>query len=507
MLTRVRTSTLSGIEAISVDVEVEVRGGTERFIIIGLGDSAVRESRDRVTAAIKHSGFVLPEQILVNLAPAEVKKEGAAFDLPIAVAILAASKQLSIANPDAVCLHGELSLDGRLKPVRGALAFALEARERQVPEIIVPALNGSEASLIKGIRVRTAHNLFEVASHFRGKPLPIRTHEEPRPTTIPTKSLAEVWGQSMAKRAMLIAAAGGHNLMLIGPPGCGKSMLAERMPSLLPPLSESEIVDAVRIHSVAGAAVSEILSGQRPFRCPHHVISDAGLIGGGAIPKPGEISLAHHGVLFLDEFPEFRRSALEALRAPLESGRVQISRARASLTLPSRFQLIAAMNPCPCGRLGARGQTCTCSRAAILSYLKKLSGPILDRIDLHVELAPVELATLGKDQSASDSDATADLQLEVLRAKDIQLARQGRGNSELSGQELTAQLAGEAALLRMLEQACQKRGLSARAYVRILRVARTIADLDRSAKIAGPHIAEALGYRSLERIERFCLAA
>lgn len=507
MLTRVRTSTIIGIDAIAVEVEVEVKPGPSRFIIIGLADSAVKESRDRVTAALKHSGFILPEQILVNLAPAEVKKEGAAFDLPIAMGILVASQQVSIPEVMNTCFHGELSLDGRLKRIRGALALAVEARQQRIENLIVPAENFQEASLIRGLSVFPASSLRDVVRHYKDTPLPRPEIGPQVASTQKSRLLAEVWGQDSAKRALLIAAAGGHNVILIGPPGCGKSMLAERFPSILPSLREEELLEAVRIHSAAGLATDGLLAGFRPFRNPHHVISDAGLVGGGTVPRPGEISLAHHGVLFLDEFPEFRRSALEALRAPLESGYVQVSRAKASLRIPSQFQLVAAMNPCPCGRLGMGEAVCTCSRPAILTYLRKLSQPILDRIDLHVELSPVSFAGIERSSLVEQEASEAKLRSLVLRARTLQLDRQGKINSLLSGDELSRQLLAQRSVKVLLQQACEKKGLSARAYVRILRVARTIADLEGSSDLKNEHVIEALGYRSLERMEKYCLAA
>lgn len=507
MLARIKTSTLTGIDAIAVEVEAEVREGRPSFSIIGLADSAVRESRERVLSAIKHSGFIIPEQILINLAPAELKKEGAAFDLPIAIAILCASGQLSIEDSRSIVFHGELALDGRLKPVRGSLAIASEARQRGIPVMIMPAPNANEAALIADVKVFAAQSLQEVAMHFRGQGLQMAKPAERTPSLSATRRLAEVWGQESAKRALLIAAAGGHNMIMVGPPGCGKSMLAERFPSILPPLMEEEMLEVIRIHSVAGLDTQALLAGRRPFRNPHHGISEAGLIGGGSSPRPGEISLAHHGVLFLDEFPEFRRASLEALRAPLESGIVQISRAKGTLRLPARFQLLAAMNPCPCGRLGSDLSTCTCSRPAIIGYLRKLSQPILDRIDLHVELAPVILAHVNSTSECEITKVEQGYKSLVLRAREIQLQRQGYANALLPGQVLNEKVLLSSPVRQMLEQACARRGLSARSYVRILRVARTIADIEGIDSIESRHIAEALSYRCLETIERYCAAA
>lgn len=508
MLSRIRTSTLVGLDALAVEVEVEVAAGERHFTIIGLGDSAVKEARDRVTAALKHSGFILPERILVNLAPAEVKKEGAAFDLPIAMGILAASQQVTISDALSICFHGELSLDGRLKQVRGILALAVEARQQRIGTMIVPAENYHEANLISGLTILPAASLREVVKHFGGNALRRPNDVEQTAVELPAvKMISEVWGQESAKRALLIAAAGAHNIIMIGPPGCGKSMLAERFASILPPLREDEMLEAVRVHSVAGLSTRALLAGRRPFRSPHHIISDAGLIGGGSTPKPGEISMAHQGVLFLDEFPEFRRSALEALRAPLESGAVLISRAKASLVMPARFQLLAAMNPCPCGKLGMNSAQCACSRSAILAYLRKLSQPILDRIDLHVELNPVAFASIERVPLADQEKAEDELRRRVLAARARQHERQGQLNSLLSGDELGRHIASQRPLRMLLQKACEQRSLSARAYVRILRVARTIADLDNIAEIRPEHISEALTFRSLERIERYCLAA
>ncbi len=507
MLTRVRTSTISGLDAVPVEVEAEIRSGRPQFSIIGLADSAVRESRERVLSALKHSGFIVPDQILINLAPAELKKEGAAFDLPIAIAILCASSQLRVPDLNSVLFHGELSLDGRLKPIRGALAFATEARQRGVAALITPLANAHEAALISGVEVFGARCLRDVAEHFRDTLLARVMPEAHTASIQQDKSLSEVWGQDAAKRALLIAASGGHNVIMVGPPGCGKSMLAERFPSILPPLTEQEMLEAVRVHSVAGLDTSRLLARRRPFRTPHHGISDAGLIGGGSVPRPGEISFAHHGVLFLDEFPEFRRSALEALRAPLEAGVAHVTRVKGSMALPARFQLLAAMNPCPCGRLGMTQNPCACSRPAILSYLRKLSQPILDRIDLHIELTPVapsEMQATARDSIVQRENA---LRTQVVAVRALQLERQGRVNALLPGQELLAGLKPAAEESRLLERACERRGLSARGYVRVLRVARTIADIEKSPSIQSRHIAEALSYRSLERIEKFCLAA
>lgn len=511
MLARIRTSALSGVEARPVDVEVRVSDTGERsMIIIGLGDGAVRESRDRVLSAIRHSGFKVPKKILVNLAPAELRKEGASFDLPIALALLAASRQLDNVPPATTHFHGELSLDGKVKAVRGVVALAVQCVQAGGKELVVPAPNLAEARLIAGIASVGVESLVELIQYLKGSSIPDRLECAPAPKAHPCRCLSDVWGQERAKRALLIAAAGGHNLLMIGPPGCGKSMLAERFPRLLPPLRGDELLESVKIHSIAGLPLQGILAGERPFRAPHHLTSDAGLIGGGPSPRPGELSLAHHGVLFLDEFPEYRRSAIEALRAPLESGRVVISRARGSVEYPARVQLLAAMNPCPCGRLGSdvgaqsaesRAMVCRCSRTAVYAYLKKLSQPILDRIDLHVELDAVPLHAMTSATTGTDDQLMV---AAVVCARGIQHDRGGVINAHLAGQNLAAVLRPRPAALALLERACERSAISARGFMRILRVARTIADLDAAAEIAEHHVAEAVSFRSLERLERYC---
>ncbi len=509
MLVRVKTCAVSGIDAASVDVEVDVRGGEPKFTIIGLGDGAIRESRDRVISAIRQSGFFLPRIILVNLAPAEMKKEGSSFDLPIALGILAASGQINPKRLKDIAIYGELSLDGSVKSVRGALSMAIRAIEDGAQEVFVPSGNCQETSLVSGSSIVGVASLVDLVMYLNGHkslpPSPVASDELEQPQ--PSKYISEVWGQVSAKRALMIAAAGGHNILMIGPPGCGKSMLSERFSSLLPPLSRAEMLETVKIHSIAGSSVAPLLAGERPFRAPHHVVSDVGLIGGGTSPKPGEITLAHHGVLFLDEFPEYRRSALESLRAPLEAGKVQITRAKQSVVFPSRFQLIAAMNPCPCGRLGIQAKSgqkpCLCSRPAIEAYLRKLSQPILDRIDLHVELEAVPFSVLVNRSESNMEGKENELRGKVFRARDRQLNSTGKLNSLLSSSELGERLPINPGVSELLEAASKKTALSARGFVRVLRVATTIADLEGADEVKKLHVAEALSFRGLERIQAY----
>lgn len=501
MFATVHSSCIVGLDAVPVEVELTIRNAPKRFTILGLGGTAVRESRDRIVSALEHSGFDASQEILVNLAPAEVKKESAAFDLPIAVALACALGGVPQAALRDIALCGELSLTGEVKETPGITAHAVAAAQRKLRAIIVPEACGAEAAVVQGVRVIGVNSLAQVVRILTGR-------EEPNYQAPPTldqlihpKSFDDVIGQHAAKRALTIAAAGGHNILMIGPPGCGKSMLAERLASLLPPLSSSEMLEVLRIHSIAGQPTRPILSGIRPFRTPHYVISDVGLTGGGMGPRPGEISLAHRGVLFLDEFPEFRRTTVESLRSPLEVGWVQISRARASVHFPARFQLVAAMNPCPCGRFGSRGGGCRCAHFAIRDYLAKLSQPILDRIDLHVELESVEVEDLVAARPAkTKSHEHLSNSVRVARAR--QLDRYNMLNNEVSDgviRECTTITDGARDLLTA---AIKSLGMSARGYVRVLRVARTIADLAGVDEINEEMIAEAVSYRSLERLSK-----
>lgn len=503
MLVRVATSAITGIDAISIDVEVRIRNQSKpSFNIIGLGDNAVREARDRVISAIKFAGFSVPDGILVNLAPAEVKKEGASFDVPIALGIIAGSEQINPACLDGRAFHGELALDGRIKPIRGGVALTVEAVRAKLSEIVVPLANRPEAKLIPGIRVIGVESLPELTAYLNGEIEPEQDNEMLPCVPRQVRRLSEVWGQDVAKRALLVAAAGGHNLLMIGPPGCGKSMLAERFPSILPPLTTAERLETVKVHSIAGYGLNGLLAGERPFRNPHHVISEAGLVGGGSQPRPGEISLAHNGVLFLDEFPEYRRSVIEALRSPIETGFVLVSRAKSSQKFPASFQLLAAMNPCPCGRLGAGGQKCSCSQSAISKYLQKLSQPILDRIDIHVELEAVPFSVISGENKEMVDNSEQRWRQSVLQARERQQSRSGHNNSQLLLSVLKRYINISPSSRKLLEESTRKFGISARGFVRILRVALTIADLDGEEQVAEHHISEALSYRCLERMEK-----
>lgn len=502
MLAVVRSSSLQGIDARRVDVEVRVGKGKPRFIVIGLGDGAVREARERVVSALRSSGFFVPEQILVNLAPAEVKKEGSSFDVAMALGVLLASGQVPREALNKRSFHGELSLGGAIKPMRGTVAAVLEARENGIAQVMVPRANAREALVLGGVDVICASTLLEVVQILKGEKannLPSVLSNAAQQSK--TKSMHDVWGQKRAKRALLISASGGHNVLMVGPPGCGKSMLAERYQTLMPPLMEKELTEVLAIHSAAGLSIEPYLNGERPFRAPHHQASDVGMIGGGGVPRPGEVSLSHRGVLFMDEFPEFRRSVVEALRSPLESGSVLVTRAKANYVFPARFVLLAAMNPCPCGRLGS-GYSCGCSAPAIQSYLRRLSEPLLDRIDLQVELEAVPLEALGKANEAADMEGTPLEQ--VIEAQARQRRRYGCLNSDVDGSSLLSSLSATKEAVALLSQVAKKMGLTARGYVRAVRVARTIADLDGKELILENHLAEALGYRSIDRIREYC---